>query len=99
MADNIVLKINFHVTGTTHDGYCSGNEDEDPVDYHYSEEIEVDRKFVREFIEEDGTLDTYKLSDYNKYNTKIGGKGIVTPSQSLFRGNGREEELEGKVPL
>jgi hypothetical protein len=66
----IVLEVKFHVTGTTHDGYCSGNDDEDPVDYHYSKEIEVDKKFVREFIEEDGTLDSYKLSKYNKYNTK-----------------------------
>ena len=73
---NIVLKVKYHVTGTTHSGYCSDNDEEEPVNYYYSEEYEVDKKFVSEFIDKDDELDDYKLQDYSKYGKKnCGGSG------------------------
>ena len=66
----IVLEIKFHVTGTTHSGYCSGNDDEDPVDYFYTEEHEIDKEFVRKYIDDNDELDGYKLNKYSEYNIK-----------------------------
>ena len=77
----IVLKIKFHVTGTTHSGYCSDNDEEDSVNYYYSEEYEVDKDFVRKYIDEDDELDEDKLYDYNKMNQKsCNGSGYCKTS-------------------
>ena len=57
------------MTGTTH-GYCSGNDDEDPVNYFYTEEYDIDKKFIEEYIDEYDKLDEDKLYDYNKINQK-----------------------------
>ena len=67
---NIVLEVKFHATGTTHDGYCSGNEDSDSVNYYYTEEYEVDKEFVRKYIEEDDELNDDKLHEYSEYRVK-----------------------------
>ena len=76
----IVLKIKFHVTGTTHSGYCLDNDEEDSVNY-YSEEYEVDKDFVRRYINEDDKLDDYKLQEYSEYGVKkCGGSGYCKTS-------------------
>ena len=84
MADQqvrIVLEVKFHVTGTTHDGYCSDNDDENPVNYYYKKEYEVDKRFVREFINDDDELDEYKLQDYSEYRVKnCNGSGYCRTS-------------------
>ena len=84
MADQqvrIVLEVKFHVTGTTHDGYCSDNDDENPVNYYYSEEYEVDKDFVRKYIDEDDELDEDKLNEYSEYKVKnCGGSGYCKTS-------------------
>ncbi len=78
---NIVLKVKFHVTGTTHSGYCSDNDEEDPVNYYYSEEYEVDKDFVRRHIDKDDELDDYKLQEYSEYGVKkCGGSGYCKTS-------------------
>ena len=77
----IVLEIKFHVTGTTHSGYCSDNDDEDPVDYFYTEEHEIDKEFVRKYIDDNDELDGYKLNKYSEYNIKnCNGSGYCRTS-------------------
>lgn len=77
----IVLEIKFHVTGTTHSGYCSDNDDEDPVNYFYTEEYEIDKDFVRKYIDDDDELDGYKLNEYSEYGIKnCNGSGYCRTS-------------------
>ena len=68
--NKIVLEIKYHVTGDTHSGYCSGNEESTDVNYFYTEEIEVDKDFVREFIDDNDELDEWKLYEYKKNRVK-----------------------------
>ena len=77
----IVLKVKFHVTGTTHDGYCSDNDDSDPINYYYTEEYDVDREFVRKYIDDDDELDENKLHEYSEYKVKsCSGSGHCSTS-------------------
>tara|TARA_B100000242_G_C42946538_1_gene438970 strand:+ start:501 stop:821 length:321 start_codon:yes stop_codon:yes gene_type:complete len=66
----IVLEIKYHVQGTTHDGYCSGNEDSQDLNYFYKEEYKVTKDFVKEFIDDNDQLDEYKLDEYTKLRVK-----------------------------
>ena len=78
MSNKIVLEIKYHVTGDTHSGYCSGNEESTDVNYFYTEQFNVDKDFVREFIDDDGWLDEWKLYEYKKIELKdVKEVGIV----------------------
>ena len=68
--NKIVLEIKYHVTGTTHDGYCSENEDSRDLNYFYKEEFKVTKYFVREFIDDNDELDECKLDEYTKFRVK-----------------------------
>ena len=98
----IVLKIKFHVTGTTHSGYCSDNDEEDSVNYYYSEEYEVDKDFVRRYINEDDELDDYKLQEYSEYGVKkCGGSGYCKTSVNHIAVKGKlieKKNLRAKFP-
>lgn len=68
--NKIVLEIKYHVTGTTHDGNCSGNEDSQDLNYFYKEEYKVTKDFVREFIDDNDALDEWGLYRYTKLRVK-----------------------------